>query len=63
MKLKDLFTRESVATLAGAVRTQVPQFQQETFLERVFDDGWDELELKQRTRHITTVLNDLLTLD
>jgi 3-methyladenine DNA glycosylase AlkC len=62
-KLKDLFTRESVAALASAVGSQVPAFQQETFLERVFDDGWDGLELKQRTRHITTVLHELLALE
>ena len=63
MKLKDRFTKESVADLASAVGNGVPAFQQETFLERVFDESWDGLELKQRTRHITTVLHDSLALE
>ncbi len=63
MKLKDLFNEESVAGLAAAVGTQVPSFESETFLARVFDEPWKDLELKQRTRHITTVLHDLLALD
>ena len=63
MKLKDLFNEESVAGLAAAVGTQVPSFDQDGFLARVFDGAWQDLELKQRTRHITTVLHDLLVLD
>jgi 3-methyladenine DNA glycosylase AlkC len=63
VKLKDLFSEESVADLAAAVRTQARSFDPEAFLSQVFDDGWPDLELKQRVRHITTGLHDTLALD
>jgi 3-methyladenine DNA glycosylase AlkC len=60
MKLKDLFDDQSVTALAEAVKSQVPGFDVEAFRARVFDPDWEGRELKQRTRHITTVLHDFL---
>lgn len=60
MKLKDLYDKQSVSALSGAVRTQMPAFDREAFLARVFDQSWDRLELKRRTRHITTGLHSFL---
>ena len=60
MDIKDLFNNESVAALADALQQSHPAFERETFLARVFDADWPGRELKQRIRHITAVLHDLL---
>jgi 3-methyladenine DNA glycosylase AlkC len=63
MDIKDLFNRQTVGALAGAVQTTYEAFDRETFLDRVFDDDWPARELKQRIRHITVVMHDLLPAD
>jgi 3-methyladenine DNA glycosylase AlkC len=60
MKIKDLFDRPSVTAIAAAIHQQYPAFQQEAFIKRVFDQEWPERELKQRMRHISVVLHDML---
>lgn len=61
--LKDLFNRDSVASIAAAVAAGVPGFDPEEFLRRTFDPDWQRRELKQRIRHIATVLHTMLTGD
>ncbi|MBN1657566.1 MAG: DNA alkylation repair protein [Anaerolineae bacterium] len=63
MQIKDLFNNESVAALADALQQSDPTFDREAFLDRVFDADWPGRELKQRIRHITDVLHDLLPVD
>ena len=63
MDIKDMFNEESVGALAGAVQRVYAPFDQEAFLACVFDAGWPDRELKERIRHITTVLHDLLPAD
>jgi 3-methyladenine DNA glycosylase AlkC len=58
--LKNLFDRTSVGAIGDAVGTALPAFDRSLFMERVFDDGWEARELKQRMRHVTTVLHDLI---
>ena len=58
--LKDMFNRETVGILASAVKTEYPEFQGENFLQNVFNEGWEELALKERVRHITLMLGELL---
>lgn len=58
--LKNLFDRTSVGAIGDAVATVLPAFERAMFMERVFDDGWEARELKQRMRHVTTVLHDLI---
>jgi 3-methyladenine DNA glycosylase AlkC len=58
--LKNLFDRKSVGAIGDAVGTALPAFDRSLFMERVFDDGWEARELKQRMRHVTTVLHDLI---
>ncbi len=60
MDIKDLLNEQTVGALAGAVQTTSGAFDRETFLSRVFDADWPGRELKQRIRHITVVLHDLL---
>lgn len=58
--LKDLFDQRSVGAIADAVTGALPGFDRARFLEEVFDAEWPSRELKQRMRHISTVLRDLL---
>jgi len=58
--LKDLFDRESVGALGDAVQVALPSFDKNAFLQGVFDAGWPARELKQRMRHVTTVLHELI---
>lgn len=55
--LKDLFNRESVGEVAGAVQAAQPAFDPRAFLAEVFDGRWDSLELKQRMRRVAEVLH------
>jgi 3-methyladenine DNA glycosylase AlkC len=63
MDIKDLFNEQTVGDLAGAVQVAYGAFDRETFLTHVFDAEWPARELKQRIRHITVVLHDLLPAD
>jgi 3-methyladenine DNA glycosylase AlkC len=63
MDFKDYFNEESVGALASAIRREHPAFEREAFMAAVFDDGWTGRELKERMRHITTVLGDCLPKD
>lgn len=38
----------------------VPKFNKQQFIKQVFDAGWEVKELKQRVRHISTLLNEQL---
>ncbi|SNZ00035.1 DNA alkylation repair protein [Flagellimonas pacifica] len=40
-----------------------PKFDTNSFLKEIYNDEWDNKELKQRMRHITHILNDHLTND
>lgn len=60
MELKNLFNKESVGALAGAIHEEYDAFDVEAFATGVFDHGWEALELKQRMRHITTFLGRFL---
>ncbi|MDY6878322.1 MAG: DNA alkylation repair protein [Chloroflexota bacterium] len=61
--LKDMFNERSVTGLAVAIQKEYPVFDSETFSARVFDDEWRARQLKERMRHITTVLHDFLPSD
>jgi 3-methyladenine DNA glycosylase AlkC len=61
--LKDMFNRETVQSLAQAVKAELPGFQEKKFISKVFDENWESLALKQRVRQITHVLGELLTDD
>jgi 3-methyladenine DNA glycosylase AlkC len=62
--LKEMFfKREFFEDLAAACRSVYPSFESETFLVRIYDEGWDGRELKERVRHTTVTLGDLLPQD
>lgn len=58
-----MFNEESVGDLAAAIRKVYPGFDIQAFTDSVFDDRWEARELKQRMRHITTVLGKSLPAD
>lgn len=63
MELKNMFNEQSVAALADAIQRAYTAFDKASFSARVFDDGWESRELKQRMRHITVVVHDFLPPD
>jgi 3-methyladenine DNA glycosylase AlkC len=58
--LKNLFNRATVGAIGDAVSTASPAFDRSSFMDLVFDFGWPGRELKQRIRHISTVLHQLI---
>jgi 3-methyladenine DNA glycosylase AlkC len=61
--LKDMFNRETVQSLAQAVKTEYPEFSDKKFINKVFDESWEGLALKKRVRQITLALGELLPED
>lgn len=43
--------------LCPVLKRAVPNFNEQTFIHRVFDTTWPDLELKQRTRRVATALH------
>ena len=58
--LKDMFNHKTVQALSQAVKTEYPDFQEKKFIKKIFDENWDGFALKQRVRHITLALGELL---
>jgi 3-methyladenine DNA glycosylase AlkC len=63
MDIKDLLNEETVGTLAQAMHTAHRTFDREVFLTRIFNADWPARALKQRIRHITVTLHDLMRED
>ena len=55
--LKDEIDVKSIKKLAVLLNQQAPDFDIEQFQQRVFCENWTGLTLKQRIRHLSTVLN------
>jgi 3-methyladenine DNA glycosylase AlkC len=60
---EQLFNPQSVAGLAQAIKAVEPSFDAEAFTARVFDAQWAGRALKERMRHLSTVLHDFLPAD
>jgi 3-methyladenine DNA glycosylase AlkC len=54
------FTQESMAAFAEAIRKVYPEFHIGRFKERVFDDSFEDKELKERMSHTTRCLKETL---
>jgi 3-methyladenine DNA glycosylase AlkC len=61
--LKNMYTPELLNTFADEVCNVYPAFEKVRFLDAVFDEGWNQRELKERYRHITQVLSSRLPED
>jgi len=63
-RLKDLYmTPKSISAFTNLFVRFYPGFDQERFLELVLDDEWESRELKQRMRHSTLSLHEVLPSD
>lgn len=58
--LKDFFNPDSMGIVADAIAEVHPGFDRRGFLQTVFDESWEERELKQRMRHAAMTLRALL---
>jgi 3-methyladenine DNA glycosylase AlkC len=60
---ESLFNPQTITTFADALKAVYPAFDVGAFITHVFDASWEDRELKDRMRHITSVLHDLLPAD
>ncbi|MBU9711703.1 DNA alkylation repair protein [Evansella tamaricis] len=58
--LKNMYNRAFFEEFSATVKSAYHEFDKEKFLGQIFNKQWGEMELKQRMRHITTVLGDHL---
>ena len=59
--LKNLYSDDFFETLTQSIDTVVEGFEKSNFLADVYDSDWENRELKQRMRHISTVLKKYLS--
>lgn len=57
---KDIYSKAYISELAAALRKADPKFDTKGFEKAVLDSNWKNLELKQRMRHISTMLHRFL---
>ena len=61
-QLKNLYSKEFIKKLANRLFLIFTNFEKEDFVNSIFDTSWQNLELKQRMRHIAITLNKYLPL-
>jgi 3-methyladenine DNA glycosylase AlkC len=55
--LKNVYNPRFFEVFTAIIKHAQPQFNKQHFLNSIFDSTWEAKELKQRIRHIATVLN------
>ena len=58
--LKYMYNPEFFERLTMVLDNTIPSFNERQFIYRVFDRTWPDLELKQRTRHVTVALHEFM---
>ena len=61
--LKDLYSPTFYNRLADILAKVVPNFDQQLFIGRIYEDGFENKELKARMRHTSNVLHTFLPAD
>lgn len=61
-QLKNVYTQKYIKTLAFKIKENYKEFDSCNFINSIFDDSWQSLELKARMRHIALKLNEFLPL-
>ncbi len=61
-QLKNVYTKNYIENLALKIKENYKEFAVDSFINSIFDNNWNDLELKQRMRHIALVLNDFLSI-
>ena len=59
-QLKKLYSKEFIEKLANRLFLAFTNFEKEDFINSIFEISWQNLELKQRMRHIAITLNKYL---
>ena len=59
--LKNVYNEQFFERFTTALQQLIPVFNKSHFLEQIYDAEWDNRELKQRMRHISTTLHAHLT--
>ncbi|MGW9686355.1 DNA alkylation repair protein [Flagellimonas sp. 2504JD1-5] len=60
---KNIYNPDFFKRFTECMEQVFPEFDTNTFLNAIYNDDWDNKELKQRMRHITHVIKDHLTAD
>lgn len=58
--LKYMYNAHFFEQLCPLIKEVIPDFRERSFVHRVFDKTWPDLELKQRTRQVTKALREYL---
>lgn len=58
--LKNLFNEELISELSTAIQSEYPIFNSGDYFQKIFDDLWENRELKERMNHIALTLGDYL---
>ncbi|PEJ56182.1 hypothetical protein CN692_18590 [Bacillus sp. AFS002410] len=58
--LKDLYNYNLISKIANEITNVYSNFNRDTFIEKIFDEKWEDKTLKERMRHITICLGELL---
>ncbi len=61
MLLKELYSKDFFLNLSSVLQEVLLDFNPAIFLEQIFDEDWNNKELKQRMKHTTFVLNSNLS--
>ena len=60
-KLKEIYNQQFFLALCQTLKIAYPNFGEQNFLSLIFNDDWQEKELKQRMRHISFCLHQSLS--
>ncbi len=55
-----LYSKEQFEEFSNVLDNKIPNFDKSKFLSLIFDAQWEERELKQRMRHLTSILHQIL---
>ena len=58
--LKNLYSKQLITNLGNEILKRCDTFDQKTFNQNIFDEDWENKELKQRMRHIAECLHQHL---
>lgn len=61
--LKNMYNRSFFQKIAPVLKEVITGYEHQKFVKKIFDDAWDNLELKQRVRHITLCLHAFMPAD
>lgn len=59
-QLKYVYTKAYIENLSNKIKKNYKEFDKKAFVLSIFDSSWDDLELKQRMRHLAKKLNQTL---